>query len=157
MNSTLATSRDPLATLVQRPHHMSTTASPRRSAWRWPAAGALAINAAIHATLIAPHLREAPYAGILFLALTIACLPSIICLLARDTIAVWAAVGSLALSAALAYIISRSIGLPALGDDIGHWFDPLGVVAVSSEAITALVACGVLVSGRSSGAVARSR
>ncbi|MGH3502262.1 MAG: hypothetical protein ACRDQA_15455, partial [Nocardioidaceae bacterium] len=39
---------------------------------------------------------------------------------------------------------SRSAGLPQIGDDIGNWAEPLGMVAIVAEAITFLAAAGVL-------------
>ncbi len=49
---------------------------------------------------------------------------------------------ALAGGALAAYLISRSVGLPSLGDDIGDWLNPLGVLAVLAEA-TALVIAGL--------------
>jgi negative regulator of sigma E activity len=62
-----------------------------------------------------------------------------------------AVVGGLAVAA---YVLSRSVGLPQIGDDVGDWADPLGVVAVAAE--VTLVIGGVLAaSGRHGRTLAR--
>jgi hypothetical protein len=44
----------------------------------------------------------------------------------------------------VAYVLSRSVGLPQIGDDIGNWLDPLGIAALSAEALTAVPALWTL-------------
>ena len=106
------------------------------SIWRWPAAAALSATAAIHMTLVPEHLREAPYAGALFIALSAAALASAILLSATDHEIVWLAAGAISLGALVAYFVSRSIGLPSMSDDIGDWTNPLGLAAVACETLT---------------------
>jgi hypothetical protein len=105
-------------------------------AWRWPAAAALSATAAIHMTLVPDHLREAPYAGALFIALSAAALVTAMLLSAVDHDLVWLAAVAISLGALVAYFLSRSIGLPSLRDDIGDWGNPLGLAAVACEALT---------------------
>ena len=106
------------------------------SIWRWPAAAALSATAAIHMTLVPEHLREAPYAGALFIALSAAALATAIVLSATDHELVWVAAGAISLGALVAYFLSRSVGLPSMADDIGDWANPLGVAAVTCETLT---------------------
>jgi hypothetical protein len=106
------------------------------SSWRWPAAAALSATAAIHMTLVPEHLREAPYAGALFIALSAAALATAILLSATDRELVWLAAGAISLGALVAYSVSRSIGLPSMSDDIGDWANPLGLAAVACETLT---------------------
>lgn len=120
--------------------HFSTTDSPLR----WPCAALIIVIAAAHVALVPAHLREAPYAAVLFIALAGACLMIAVVLIACDTRSVWASAGALTSAAALAYVFSRSVGLPKLGDDVGQWLDPLGVVALTCEAATTWLACAVL-------------
>lgn len=47
---------------------------PMRSTLRWLMAIAAVGSAAAHISVIAPHLKEAPYMGVLFILLTIACI-----------------------------------------------------------------------------------
>lgn len=106
------------------------------SIWRWPAAAALSATAAIHMTLVPEHLREAPYAGALFIALSAAALASATLLSATDHEIVWLAAGAISLGALVAYFFSRSVGLPSMSDDIGDWTNPLGLAAVACETLT---------------------
>jgi len=78
--------------------------------WRWPAAAALSATAAIHMTLVPEHLREAPYAGALSMALSIVALAAAILLSATDHELVWLAAGAISLGALVAYFLSRSVG-----------------------------------------------
>jgi hypothetical protein len=103
------------------------------SIWRWPAAAALSATAAIHMTLVPEHLHEAPYAGGLFIALSVAALAAAMLLSATDDERVWVGAGAISLGAVLAYFISRSVGLPSMSDDIGNWGNPLGLAAVACE------------------------
>jgi hypothetical protein len=104
--------------------------------WRWPAAAALSATAAIHMTLVPEHLREAPYAGALFIALSAAALATAIVLSATDHELVWLAAVAISLGALVAYFLSRSVGLPSMSDDIGDWTNPLGLAAVACETLT---------------------
>jgi hypothetical protein len=109
------------------------------SIWRWPAAACLTASAAIHMTLVPQHLREAPYAGALFIALSAAALAVAMLLMASEHELVWLGAGGLSISAVLGYVLSRSVGLPSLSDDVGDWLNPLGVSAVVSETAAALI------------------
>lgn len=112
---------------------MNTDSSPS-SLWKWPAAACLVVTAAIHATLVPQHLREAPYAGVLFLCLSAAAAVLAAVLVTTNDERAWLATAALSAGAVLAYLLSRSVGLPSLGDDVGDWLNPLGVAAVVVEA-----------------------
>jgi hypothetical protein len=114
------------------------------SRWRWPTAALLSATAAIHMTLVPDHLREAPYAGALFIVLSAAALTAAILLAGTNHEFVWLGAGALSASALLGYFLSRSIGLPDLSDDLGDWLNPLGLTAVGCEAAAALICCGVI-------------
>jgi hypothetical protein len=107
--------------------------------WRWPAAACLAATAAVHIAIAPEHLREAPYAGVLFIALATAALTSAVLLLTTNHRLAWTGAAGLSLAAVVAYLMSRSVGLPSLADDIGDWLNPLGVVAVVSETAVLLM------------------
>jgi hypothetical protein len=107
---------------------------------RWLTVACLAATASIHISIAPDHLREAPYAGVLFVALAAAALAAAVLLLITRDDRVWAAAAALSASALVAYVLSRSVGLPMLADDVGDWLNPLGVLALLSE-LTALVAC----------------
>src|SRR5690242_20481272 len=115
--------------------------SPTTSLWRYPAAAVLSATAAIHMTLVPEHLREAPYAGALFIALSAAALATAIVLSATDHELVWLAAIAISLGAVFAYFLSRSVGLPSMSDDVGDWTNPLGLAAVACEVLTLI--CGI--------------
>jgi hypothetical protein len=122
----------------------------------------LAATACIHIALVPAHLREAPYAGALFIALSTAALAVCILLVTSNHQLAWLGAAALSLTALLAYVVSRSIGLPSLADDTGDWLNPLGVAATLSETATALICWHALSqrsrsSSRRAGTIATNR
>ncbi len=115
---------------------------------RWPAAVCLVAIAAVHLEISPAHLREAPYAGVLFILLAAAALASAFVLLITNHPLAWAGAATLCLGALGAYLVARSIGLPSLGDDIGDWLNPLGIVAVLCETAVVVLAAPVLGAAR---------
>lgn len=104
-------------------------------------AAAALVVAAAHVPITAEHLHEAPYIGVSFIALEAACVVlACLLLLQPKTRWVWPAAGLLAGAAISAYLLSRTLGLPEIGDDVGNWSDPLGVLALSAEAVLATLA-----------------
>jgi hypothetical protein len=93
-----------------------------------------------HVPATAPHLEEVPYLGGSFLVLEVVLVGLAVLLLAADGPLVWAAAGSTAGAALVAYAVSRTVGLPAATDDVGNWGEPLGVVAVTAEGALVLFA-----------------
>jgi hypothetical protein len=124
------------------------TSQPVISRWRWPVAGALSAIAAIHADLVPEHLREVPYAGGLFIALSAGAVIVAILLLWSGHRLAWAAAGGLSALAIVGYVLSRSSGLPSMSDDVGNWLDPLGIAAVGCELAVLAICVAVLSRGR---------
>lgn len=98
-------------------------------------AGAALVAAAAHVPVIAPHLEEAPYMGVLFLVLTAACLLIATAAVVRDTAAVYALAILTCGLAVIGYAATRLVPFPMLADDVGNWLEPLGVVSVLSELV----------------------
>ena len=94
-------------------------------------------------TLVPDHLRGVPYAGSLFIVLSAAALAGALLLMAVDHELVWAGAAALCLSAVISYILSRSVGLPSMPDDVGDWLNRLGIAAVACES-AALMICSVV-------------
>jgi hypothetical protein len=117
---------------------------PIASTLRLPGAGALLIAGAVHVPPVPEHLHEAPYIGVLFIGLAVACAVLAALLARRDSAAIWVVTTVLAAAAAFAYVVSRTVGLPEIHDDIGNWTDPLGVVALTTETATAMFGTYVL-------------
>jgi hypothetical protein len=118
---------------------------PLRSRQRWALAGAVAVAAAAHIPVIAPHLDEAPYMGALFVLLTAACVALAAAVLVRDSTAVYALAALTCGLAIIGYIATRVVPFPMLADDVGNWLEPLGVVSLLSEAVVVIAAVTALV------------
>jgi hypothetical protein len=86
-------------------------------------------------------MEEAPYVGWLFAALSAVSVLLAVALLVADTRAVWTATGVLGVASVLAFVLSRTMGLPQIGDDVGNWSEPLGYPAIAAELVAALAAC----------------
>src|SRR5574337_1507122 len=104
-----------------------------RSPWRGVAAVGAVGEAVAHIPVIQMHLTEAPYLGGAFVLLTVAGFLLGLLLLTADTPRVWLVPGAIAAMALAGYVISRTIGLPEITDDIGNWTEPLGLVAIGAE------------------------
>ena len=57
-----------------------------------------------------------------------------------DTTLVWVASAVVTALALAGFLLSRTVGLPQIGDDIGNWTEPLGFPAVGAEALVVVLA-----------------
>ena len=62
----------------------------------------------------------------------------------RDQVLAWVLALGVALGPIVGYSLTRSVGLPQATDDIGNWFEPLGVAAMSTEAVLLVVSLAML-------------
>jgi hypothetical protein len=99
-------------------------------------------EAVAHVPVIEPHLVEAPYLGVGFVLLTVVGFYLAVRLVVDPDELVWSATGVVAVLAVLGYVLSRTVGLPQIGDDVGAWADPLGLTAVSCELLMVVAAGG---------------
>jgi hypothetical protein len=104
----------------------------------WGAVG----QSVAHVPVIEDHLVEATYVGVGMMIFAIAGIHLVVRLLTTPSAGIWAATGLVGTAEITSYVLSRTIGLPQLQDDIGHWSDPLGNVAISCEA---LMVCAAVV------------
>lgn len=109
--------------------------NPQRSRWRLPAVLAAFAEAVGHIPVTQEHLTEAPYIGVGFILLTVAGFILAQLLLLADTTAVWIWTAIVSAAAVLGYLLSRTVGLPQIRDDIGNWGEPLGNVCLVAEAV----------------------
>lgn len=107
---------------------------------RWVLAAAAVIAALAHLPVIGPHLDEAPYMGVLFIVFTAACVSLAAVATVRDVPAVYALAILTCGLAILGYAATRIVAFPQLGDDVGDWLEPLGVVSVLAEAVVVAAA-----------------
>jgi hypothetical protein len=132
---------------------MKLTTSPAQ----WCASILLLVAAGTHIPLVREHLDEAPYVGWLFILLSVVCIALAVAVLFVDHPSVWLLSGLTCFAAVVAFLASRTVGLPEIGDDVGNWTEPLGFPAVASEVLMAVLAYAHLRDRRMTGrnAVAR--
>ena len=112
----------------------------RRSRWQWPTAASAVLAGLAHVPVTPAHLAEAPYLGWLFLGLTVTLLLAATALVIADGRLLYVVIAGVCTVAVVAYVVSRTLGLPLASDDIGQWLDPLGLVAVAAETAAVLAA-----------------
>jgi hypothetical protein len=106
----------------------------RSYALRWPTIALLFIASMAHVPVIPPHLEEAPYMGLLFIAFAVAAFVVAALLAARPSYRVFSAAALLSGAAIVAYVATRLVPFPLLADDVGNWTEPLGLVSITAEA-----------------------
>lgn len=117
--------------------------------WRWVVIVAALVASVAHVPVIAPHLDEAPYMGVLFIILTVACAALAVTLIVYDGPVVYALTVLTCGLAVIGYAATRLVAFPMLSDDVGNWLEPLGVVSIISESIAVAGAVLALARGRS--------
>ena len=101
---------------------------------------------------------SSPVQGWLYVGLITGTLGTAAVLARRSDPRAWAAALLLPLGAFLAFVYARTIGLPGGADDIGNWWEPLGLASLFVEAAVIAVAATVLSEKRRAYALAaRSR
>jgi hypothetical protein len=107
---------------------------------RYLAAVMLLAEIVIHVYLAPDHLREMPYIGVLFVVASVLCLVALVAILVRPRLAAgWLLGTALCVGMAVAFVISRAIGLP---DYHEAWTSDhaLGLVCLPPEAVFVLCA-----------------
>jgi hypothetical protein len=99
------------------------------------AAAGLGGIAVIHLIDTPGKFEEAPYLGVLFVALIVASLAAAELLVRRNSLLGWACGALLAGGTVLGYALSRTVGLPGSPSDIGNWAEPLGLASLLVEGI----------------------
>jgi len=103
----------------------------------------LAAVALIHLLDIPGTFAGTGYKGWLYVALILGCVGTAAALIRASDRRTWLAATLLPLGAILAFVVSRTVGLPQGADDIGNWSEPLGMASLFVEG--ALVALGASV------------
>jgi hypothetical protein len=101
--------------------------------YRWPVIALLFVASMAHVPMIPEHVHQAPYMGVLFIAFSIGSFSLASLLAWRQAPWAYPAAGLLCASAILAYAATRLVAFPMLADDVGAWFEPLGIVSVTAE------------------------
>jgi hypothetical protein len=79
-----------------------------------------------------------------FVVLIAACLCIAVGALVCDSGALYAVAVFTCGAAVLGYAATRTVPFPRLADDVGNWFEPLGVVSILAESVVVLAAVLVL-------------
>jgi hypothetical protein len=127
---------------------MSTALHYLRTARRLPAdpalrgvtAVGLITAGVIHAVEIQGELGGAVWLTIGFSLLAVVAPLAGLWLLVRPTGPAWIFAGLVGLLAAVAYMATRTVGLPGDHGDIGNWLEPLGLVALITEWLVVILA-----------------
>jgi hypothetical protein len=93
-----------------------------------------------HLPVTPQHLREAPYMGVLFATFAAVGVVLGAVLLLRPRARLANGAGVLCGAAIGAYVATRVVAFPQIGDDVGNWAEPWGVVSVALEAAVVVVA-----------------
>ena len=86
-----------------------------------------------------------PYKGWLYVGLIVGSLTAAGALVRRSDPRAWAGAAALCAGAIVAFVYSRTVGLPASADDIGNWAEPLGLASLFVEGAVAAVATAVCI------------
>jgi hypothetical protein len=95
--------------------------------------------ALVHVIDLPSKFHEAPYLGVAYLALILGTLCAAAVLTRHDSRTAWTVTLVLAGATFAGYAISRTTGLPSATDDIGNWFEPLGLASLFIEACVVVV------------------
>jgi hypothetical protein len=90
---------------------------------------------------------SAPYKGWLYVGLIVGCLGTAAMLIRDGDRRAWGAALLFPLGALAAFVISRTVGLPQGADDIGNWWEPLGLASLFAESCLVVLAGAVLADG----------
>jgi hypothetical protein len=109
----------------------------------------LAGIALIHLLDLHDTYLASPYKGWLYLALIVGSLVSAALLVRGDDRRGWLGALLLPAGAFAAFVWSRTVGLPGGADDIGNWWEPLGLASLFVEGAL-VVLSGAVLSARTS-------
>lgn len=102
--------------------------------------GAVLLGVAeIHFLDVFDKFDESAAQGWMFASLIVGCLVATLALVHRSTLLVWTLAALCGAAPIAGYIVSRSLGLAGVTDDIGNWKEPLGLASLSVEGSLLLV------------------
>jgi hypothetical protein len=100
--------------------------------------------ALIHLVELPDTLHDQAYVGGLFIAAIVSSLLLVAVLSLTDDSRAWAATGGFAALVLIAFLFSRTTGLPGFTDYKGVWDDPTGLQSMVVEGLVVLVSGAVL-------------
>ena len=138
------------------PDRTSVRAAVRDGIARAVAAVGLAGFALIHLLDLPDTMSATPYIGWMYIGLIAAAVTLAGTLAQTSDTRVWVAAGGLVLCTIVAYVLSRTTGLPQSTDDIGNWGQTLGMAMLFTGG-SLLALTGSVLLGRRAPAPARIR
>ena len=126
------------------PQHHPDAPAVRDAIARTLAVGGLAGVALIHLLDAHDTFLSRPFQGWLYVGLIAGTLGTAAVLARRSDPRAWTAALLLPLGAFAAFVYSRTIGLPGGADDIGNWWEPLGLSSLFVEGTLIALAGSVL-------------
>jgi hypothetical protein len=100
----------------------------------WLAITTIVATGLIHLVEVPDNLSEVPYKGVLFILNGIGSLVAAFLIFQSDARG-WQLGIAVAFSAAVGYVLSRTIGLPMLPAEPDAWFEPLGIASLLVEVV----------------------
>jgi hypothetical protein len=100
--------------------------------------------ALVHVLDLPSKFHEVPYLGVAYLVLIVGTLLTAAVLTRHDSRRAWTASLVLAGATFAGYAISRTTGLPSATDDVGNWFESLGLASLFIEACVVVVSAYAL-------------
>lgn len=109
----------------------------------------MAAIAVIHILDAAGTFADSRYIFWLYMAIVVGVVPISLLLLHWRSPLAWTGVAALAAGPLLGYVLTRTVGLPGDGADIGNWLDTLGLASLFVESgVLALAVTRVVLAGR---------
>jgi hypothetical protein len=106
----------------------------RRLLARGLATAALTGVALIHLAQLPDTWREMPALGMMFAVLAVAATAMSAALVHADTRRRWHGAALIGVAPIVGYVVTRSTAVPFDRGDVGNWLEPLGLVALFTEA-----------------------
>jgi hypothetical protein len=96
--------------------------------------------ALIHLLDLPSKLPDTVYLAVAYSGLIVACLCLAGALMHTVNRPLWLATAALSAGTLVAYVLSRTVGLPDAGDDVGNWDEALGIASLFVESLVVCIA-----------------
>jgi hypothetical protein len=110
-------------------HDSTRTATLRSTAVLVGLAGIIAV----HAMDLPGKMAEVPYMGLMYIGVIVAAGFLMERIITRGYRVDLLAAAGLAAAVILGYVVNRTVGMPGAMDDIGNWWEPLGLLSLMVE------------------------
>jgi hypothetical protein len=94
---------------------------------------------AVHVMDLPGKMSEVPYLGFLYVGIILTAGFLMYRVIKGPTSIDFLAIAALSIAVILGYVVNRTVGMPGAMDDIGNWFEPLGLLSLVIEAWLILI------------------